>query len=364
MHKVMHSRRSALVSALVFCALLSWLCAALWTTRSPPPSIPHEDVREPEPEPDFWSWEGPSRFSHAVSENDTSDICAGFPTYMFSKIQVVLKIGASEPSERVHAQIASVTKCIPSLIVVSDLEQELLGQYHAHDIIAALPKSYHVDNPDFDAYDVQKGRYVDARLEAGDGWRLDRFKFLPMVERAYEMNMGAQWFVFLEADTYIVWDNLIRLLEHFDPSTPLYMGSPSPGRQRADGQTVWFAYGGTGFVLSTAAVQALLSRKVGSHGEYIQPPVNEQYEEIVKRDCCGDSVLGWALFEKGVNLSGLWPLFNPHPVHGVPFSEAYWCQPVISMHKSFPNDMIELSTWEQKRSREVRRFQSDGALIG
>lgn len=283
---------------------------------------------------------------------------------MFSKIQVVLKIGASEPSERVHAQIASVTKCIPSLIVVSDLEQELLGQYHAHDIIAALPKSYHVDNPDFDAYDVQKGRYVDARLEAGDGWRLDRFKFLPMVERAYEMNMGAQWFVFLEADTYIVWDNLIRLLEHFDPSTPLYMGSPSPGRQRADGQTVWFAYGGTGFVLSTAAVQALLSRKVGSHGEYIQPPVNEQYEEIVKRDCCGDSVLGWALFEKGVNLSGLWPLFNPHPVHGVPFSEAYWCQPVISMHKSFPNDMIELSTWEQKRSREVRRFQSDGALIG
>jgi hypothetical protein len=35
---------------------------------------------------------------------------------------------------------------------------------------------------------------------------------------------------------------------------PLYMGSPAPGRDVGDGKVNWFAYGGSGFVLSRAAV--------------------------------------------------------------------------------------------------------------
>ncbi|RJE20416.1 Fringe [Aspergillus sclerotialis] len=111
-----------------------------------------------------------------------------------------------------------------------------------------------------------------------------------MVERAYKMNPTVEWFVFLEADTCIVWDN-----EHFDSNIPLYMGSPSPGRRLLDGQTTWFAYGGTGIVVSSAAVETIVTREVGEYGEFVQPSRTERYETDVKGDCCGDSVLGWVL---------------------------------------------------------------------
>ena len=73
---------------------------------------------------------------------------------------------------------------------------------------------------------------------------------------------GRRWLVFVEADTYVVWDNLFRPLEHFDPSVPLYIDSSAPSRKPADdAPKTWFAYGGTGFVLSAAAIQTLLDRE-------------------------------------------------------------------------------------------------------
>ncbi|KAA8641336.1 uncharacterized protein ATNIH1004_002004 [Aspergillus tanneri] len=173
----------------------------------------------------------------------------------------------------------------------------------------------------------------------------------PWLNFSYEMNPTAEWFVFLESDTYFVWDNLFRLLDHFDPSVPLYFWIPVTGERRPR-QENFFAYGGAGFVLSAAAIDKLVARKIGSHGEYIESPLSKRYEELLKADPCGDSVLGWALHERGVQLSGLWPMFNPHPLHGIPFDNAYWCQPVISMHKSLLADMEALVKWEHKRDRE------------
>jgi hypothetical protein len=75
--------------------------------------------------------------------------------------------------------------------------------------------------------------------------------------------------------------------------------------------------------------------------------------EVVDRDCCGDSVLGFALYQKGINISGLWPMFNAHSLHGIPFDAKHWCQPVISLHKSLFSDMTGLAKWESKRDRTV-----------
>jgi hypothetical protein len=301
---------------------------------------------------DAWEWETTSRFSNAHNTNeiqgssDGDDICDPFPSYLLSRVQVVLKIGSTEPPSRVDTHLATVTRCITNLIVFSDHESEIKG-HHVYDILATLPESFWGNSSDFQAYSaLQRGDFET--VGGSQGWTLDKYKFLPMVERAYEMNPTAQWFVFIESDTYFVWDNLFRLLDQFDPSFPLYFGSPTPGKSHS-----FFAYGGAGFVLSTAAVQRLVARKVGSNGVYSQPPLSQRYKRLINEDCCGDSILGWALHQSGVKLSGMWPMFNPHPVHGVPFNQWHWCQPVISMHKLSLQDMTELARWENRRGRKV-----------
>ncbi|RAH66352.1 family 31 glycosyltransferase [Aspergillus aculeatinus CBS 121060] len=309
-------------------------------------------------EPGYWDWETTTRFSRTQNYKvDDDHICDSFPTYLLPRIQIVLKIGASEPQDRVNAHLSTVTRCISNLIVVSDRESELQG-HHVHDVLATLPESFRANVSDFEAYDtLQNGRLKS--VAGPQGWRLDRFKFLPMVERAHEINPTADWFVFIESDTYVVWDNMFRLLDQFNPSVPLYMGSPSPGRPLDHDEISYFAYGGSGFVLSTAAVKKLVARETGAHGEYTQPPLSEQYEDLVKADCCGDSILGWALHEKGVELSGFWPMFNPHPLHGIPFDDVHWCQPVISMHKTLISDMAGLMHFENQRDRSEPLLYAD-----
>ncbi|GIC92959.1 glycosyltransferase family 31 protein [Aspergillus udagawae] len=307
---------------------------------------------------DAWEWETTSRFSNAHNTNeiqgssDGDDSCDSFPSYLLSRVQVVLKIGSTEPPSRVDTHLATVTRCITNLIVFSDHESEIKG-HHVYDILATLPESFWGNSSDFQAYSaLQRGDFET--VGGSQGWTLDKYKFLPMVEQAYEMNPTAQWFVFIESDTYFVWDNLFRLLDQFDPSFPLYFGSPTPGKSHS-----FFAYGGAGFVLSTAAVQRLVARKVGSNGVYSQPPLSQRYKRLINDDCCGDSILGWALHQSGVKLSGMWPMFNPHPVHGVPFNQWHWCQPVISMHKLSLQDMTELARWENRRGRKLPLLYAD-----
>lgn len=140
---------------------------------------------------------------------------------------------------------------------------------------------------------------------------------------------------------------MFRFLLTFDPDKPLYMGSPSPGRhdEKKDIKT-WFANGGPGFVLSRGAIKELLHRDVAPSGQYIDPPLPEKWLPLLRVECCGDSVMGWTLWNVSIPLQGYWPLFNPHPLHGVPFSDLYWCQPVMTLHKTSPKDMVDLWRWE------------------
>lgn len=53
-----------------------------------------------------------------------------------------------------------------------------------------------------------------------------------------------------------------------------------------------------------------------------------------------------------MELSGLWPMFNPHPLHGVPLGKFYWCEPILSLHKTHPEDFKKLWDWELKWDKE------------
>lgn len=150
------------------------------------------------------------------------------------------------------------------------------------------------------------------------------------------------------AGRYIIWDNLFRLLDTLDPETPLYMGSPSPGRmdERRD-QKTWFANGGPGYILSRGAMKKLLARRVGATGTFIDPPLTERFRHLAHDgECCGDSILGFAAWETGIFLQGFYPLFTPYVLKALPFNDAHWCYPLVTMHKVATEEMVKLWKWE------------------
>ena len=293
----------------------------------------------------FFHWDT-KPFLEPFSEAKVSSPCDRFPQRVFNNVQVVLKTGLTESPERIQSHLKSVTKCFPNLLIVSDYDG-IVNEYHVHDVLADLSEAYSLDNPDFDTYYTQK-----AMLEANNiteynnqaGWKLDRFKFLPMVHKAYTMHQTAYWFVFIETDTYIFWDNLLRMLENLDPLVPQYIGSPLHG----DG--LMYAYGGSGIVLSRAAIEALLDRETDGHGSYTSVIIYEQDEwvERVKKTTYGEMVLGEALLERAdVKLSGYFPMFYPLNIESLEFSNDVWCVPIISMHKLQTLEQYEeLWNWE------------------
>ncbi|KEY73772.1 hypothetical protein S7711_03080 [Stachybotrys chartarum IBT 7711] len=296
-----------------------------------------------------------------LDASTVQDVCAEFAKDdLLQLIQPVLKMGHGERRDKIEAQLDSVCACFAEdeLLIFSDLAETVRGRTVV-DILADLPRGYFnaTMNPDIKNYIMQKEMQVEGTLDVDveatkriNGWILDKYKFLPMVQRAWEAKPDRPFYFFLETDTYVFWDNAVRFLTTLDPDKPLYMGSPSPGRhdEEQDIKT-WFANGGPGFVLSRGAVKALLDRKEAD-GK-LEPPLVEKWLPLLSMECCGDSVVGWTLWNISVPLQGYWPLFNPHPLHGIPFSDPYWCQPVVTLHKTTPDDVKRLWLWESEQKR-------------
>lgn len=174
---------------------------------------------------------------------------------------VVLKTGATEVQEKLPVHLETTLRCIPNYAVLSDFEETVAG-VRTHDTLRNVRNETKMNQPDFGIYNRLKdqGRQGLLPQDRSDddvdspfgkpnnpGWRLDRWKFVPMVDEALKLQPQAKWFVFLEADSYIVWPNVLAWLSRFDFMKPLYIGSPM---QIGD---IVFAYSGSGIILSNPA---------------------------------------------------------------------------------------------------------------
>ncbi|KAJ6790133.1 hypothetical protein PWT90_05307 [Aphanocladium album] len=301
----------------------------------------------------------------AGSNKTLKELCASFPRQLLSKVQPVLKTGFTDEPGRMLSQMESCSACFEpgELLIFSDIDDT----YHGHeiiDILATLPKSYHTFQK-FKAYFEQK-RLRDSGAERAafkniDGWSLDKFKFIAQVEQAWKLKPDRDFYVFYETDTYIFWDPLLRFLNTLDPNTPLYMGSASPGRIDEFGRKTWFANGGPGYILSRATIKQILRRRVNSAGQYVDPPLAERYRDLLNDDeCCGDSALGTVIWESGVQMQSLYPMFSQHPFQYIPYDAMRWCSPLFSLHKANFDDMRALFKWEfTARSNEYAMRHSD-----
>lgn len=253
---------------------------------------------------------------------------------IFDRFQVVLKTGAIEEKDRLPKHLNSVTRCIHNLLIFSDVTSRTKDGFKIHDALAYLPQDLmQADNPDYAYYSQQKeliAKNERKSLDWGKGGKLDRFKFLPMVYASWRMRPNAPWYIFIETDTYVFWDGMLRLLGKLDPLKPHYIGSPIHSSQ--PGENAWYAYGGSGFVLSQGAMRKLFAGRGGDYPFFSHP----KWITRMKKDFYGESILGSALHDVNVTLTGMYPSFFPQNMEVIPFGPApngFWCEPAITMHK-------------------------------
>ena len=318
-----------------------------------PAATPHHVV--PDGQGQFYGWETTSQFDPVsldnVANKSSKELCASFPTHLLGKIQPVLKTGHGTLETRARLHLQSVSACLDNLLIVSDVEEKFDG-HDIIDVIADIPTHLSRKEPELEAW--RNGSIASGTAANRTAWKTDKYKFLPAVSRAWQMRPEREWYVFYEDDSYVVWDNVFRMLEQLDPDERHYFGSPTPGRKYGwwFGEKIktWFAYGGPGFILSREAVRRFVAEDLDPQtGRYLGSKMAEKHWDILVDDCCGDSVLGWALWGQNVSLSGIWPETNPHPPHGVPFADRYWCQPILTMHKPSQEDLVGMWRWQWER---------------
>lgn len=269
---------------------------------------------------------------------------------------VVLKTGATESQQKVPVQLRTTLECVPHYAVFSDYEETISG-VQTYDVLSNVTEATMMSEPEFGIYHrLQKvGREGLTDEEWGNhengpygktnnpGWKLDKWKFLPMIDGALEAMPDAKWYVFMEADTYIVWPNLINWLAHLDHTRSYYIGSPM---QIGD---ILFAYGGSGVILSAQAMKRLQSYRVQNQAEL---------EKMTADEWAGDCVLARALDQIRIPLTWAWPMMlTTRPWEIDHFSEGYgrqpWCYPAVSYHRMSPRDIEEMWRFDRGWFRSV-----------
>ncbi|KAJ5820327.1 hypothetical protein N7474_005918 [Penicillium riverlandense] len=328
------SRRLAAVAT----AAVLFLLYHLYTLQSglqPPPARQLSSTTEPEytgePEP----------------------VCPPLPG--IEDVLVVMKTGVTESRDKVPIHFATTLRCISDYIIVSDFDEEIEG-VKIRDVLRNVDPEVRDRIHDFDIYNRirQQGRkglgdsdFSDVANSAigkpnNPGWKLDKWKFLPMAQEALRTKPNAKWFIFLEADTYVSWTTALAWLSHYDASEPHYLGTET---QIAD---VIFAHGGSGFVLSNPA----LTRAVESYTSN-----TKEWHDYTDFHWAGDCILGKVLFDAGINLEFSWPILqNSHPGELSEFTKGFyrepWCFPSMALHHLTPADIKSLWEFESKRWRK------------
>lgn len=138
--------------------------------------------------------------------------------------------------------------------------------------------------------DVEELKEEKKKGDERRGWKLDKYKFIHMVDEAFEERPDAKWYMFIETDSYLFYPALSSFLERLDPSKPYYIGfAVSMG-------SITFAHGGSGYILSASAMNLLLTPEM-------KTSLAAKWDERTKGYCCGHVALATALKQKGVEIT-------------------------------------------------------------
>lgn len=258
--------------------------------------------------------------------------CLQFPGA--DDVLVVIKTGATEMYKRLPVHLLTTMSCVQDFIVFSDMEQDL-GDVHIYDALEPISdewkkKDGHISK----IYEQQKyfhsqGRDVDVVITEG-AWEVDKWKNVPMAIKAYEMYPEKKWFMFMDADSTLLWSNLLLWIAQLDASKPQYYGAvTNVGNTR-------FAHGGTGYLVSRPALKIMVDRA---------PKKMAEWEDWTSHVCCGDAMFAGVL---GTEPTHAYPLFNGGAPRSADYDSGHWCKAILTFHHLTPREVEELWRWEQQ----------------
>ncbi|KAF2277078.1 uncharacterized protein EI97DRAFT_375589 [Westerdykella ornata] len=294
----------------------------------------------------------PISFSPATNSSGGDAFCSQSP--LSDDVLIVLRTGATSSRERVPVHFRTTLRCAPHFVVLSDLDEEIDG-HAVHDVLLDVSEDTKRTHEDFKLYHhlqehgrdglpqqkvltTQSGSFKGDYLNTENkGWRLDKWKFLPMIDRAFHSMPDAKWFVFIEDDTYLAWNNLLEYLGNFDARKPYYIG------KHLYINNIEFGYGGAGFILSNPAM-----RKVSEH----RSVRIKDYEDFTATHWVGDCAVGKIMEDVKIPLHKAFPhLQGDAPATMDPatvkLNRDAWCYPVITYHHVSPAEIEELWNFEQ-----------------
>eukprot|EP00937_MAST-01D_sp_MAST-1D-sp2_P007474 g7474.t1 len=129
-----------------------------------------------------------------------------------------------------------------------------------------------------DAWRGYARRSAVLRGKQGSGYMLDRFKFVPALLLSYRRFPASDWHYLVDDDAMVFVPRLLRALEALDPDDAHYFGAPASlgfdaGAGGGSGGRMLYAEGGSGVVVSRAAVRALAARFLRPRDALTQPGV-------------------------------------------------------------------------------------------
>ncbi|RBR07530.1 uncharacterized protein FIESC28_10584 [Fusarium coffeatum] len=266
-------------------------------------------------------------------------VCDGFPNT--DGIMLVMKTGATEAFTKLPAHLLTSLQCLDDYLLFSDLDQQI-DKYQIYDVLKDVKEDVRKGRKEFDLYKAQNDcpipqQYCTADMNGKDGWNLDKYKFLHMVEKAWEMRPNKEWYVFAEADTYVFWQNLVWYLRNRVNGTETpYVGSVAMLKGKP------FAHGGSGYVIHGDTMKKMVAI----------PDLAHKYDMMATHECCGDYLMSLAVMETGKKVKQAHPMFNGEKPVTLPFGNNHWCEPLLTMHHMNPEEVSDAWHFEQTRKKK------------
>lgn len=246
-------------------------------------------------------------------------------------VMVVIKTSKSEIIDKLSGHLSGILSCVPNFAIFSDHAGEIDG-VQVHDALDAVSSETKQKHDEFREYSIIRAD-PDYKPDAQKTKNLDKWKMLPMVYKAYQMNPNAKFYAFIEADTGLSWTNLLLWAGRLDYRIPYYSGAQTFINK------VQFAQRGPGILLSQGAMR----RYAKSYEERWA----SEWEQRLAKECCGDYVLATALEDAHVELYTSWPLMQGEQPNTLDYRQKQWCAPAVTWH-NMDNSTLAKS-WDMQR---------------
>ena len=274
-------------------------------------------------------------------------------------VVLIRKAGAATAHKRLLVHILESplsANHIPHQLYVADYPLRIATNIHMFDATAnmsarinAFPEFAHMRKELHGL--IQSAQSIDHTRDKEAGWKLDKYKFLPMMAEAYRRFPHKKWYVLVEADTFLFWNNLIRWLAQTDKdhTQQLFFGHPS--FVDFNGSDTMFAHGGSGFVLSRALMDATFGA---------DPEFEFKHDDRLFQTAYGDAWLARALYDTPAvtlnnQLSPSADAFRDGPPREQRFDSSTWCQPILTFHHVSPLDNAHLYDFQRRIEQKLSR---------